>query len=303
VRVEVLLATHNGQKYISQFLDSLVDQRAVEIDLIVSDDGSSDETLRIVNSYINSFRSLKVLNGPNMGAKNNFAFLIQNSDSDYSAFADQDDIWFPDHLLESTSRLAPHIGRPALAFSKVLEFSESGPSRVWPKISRSPDLPILLTENLARGCTIVLNRNLVNLLKRTNFSEIYMHDWWAILAAKTCGIVEFINTPAVKYRIHEENVIGATKSIGYRLRLFCRSYFLEQEWLPQSQASLLMSQLGGFVNIQDQSLIQSFSNLNRCTIKVRYKFLYQKNLVLRQSRFENGLLKLVLLLSPRIRSK
>lgn len=303
VRVEVLLATHNGQKYVGELIESLAHQNGVEIDLVVSDDGSTDGTLQIVNSFTNSFRSLIILNGPNKGAKNNFAHLIRNSDSDFSAFADQDDIWLPNHLNESVNRLAAYTGSPALAFSKVIEFSDFATSHEWPQISSIPSLSNLLTENLARGCTIVLNRELMNLLKQSNFDEIYMHDWWAVLVAKTCGKVEFVNATAVKYRIHEENVVGTKKPTYERVRLFLQNYFLYQEWLPQRQASLLFRQFGDFMTKKDQYLVQTFANIKDYSLKERYKFLNQENLVLRQSIPENILLKLILLLVPNVRFK
>jgi len=302
VRVEVLLATHNGRKYIRQFLDSLANQVDVEINLIVSDDNSSDETLQIVTSYTKCFRTLTILNGPNKGAKDNFAHLIKISNSDFSAFADQDDIWLPNHLKESLNRLANHTGKPALAFSKVEEFWESGQSRVWPNINVNPSLSLLLTENMARGCTTVLNRELMNLLKQSNFSKIYMHDWWAILVAKTCGVVEFINAPGVMYRIHEENVVGTRKPIGERVRFFCFNYFFQNDWHPQTQASQLLLQFGSYLTNQDRNFMQTFANLKQESFKRRYKFLYQENLVLRQSRLESRLLKLLLLLVPKVRS-
>jgi glycosyltransferase involved in cell wall biosynthesis len=303
VRVEVLLATHNGEKFITEFLESLADQKDVEIDLVVSDDNSSDHTIQIVNSFADKFHSLKILTGPNKGAKNNFVHLIQNSNSEFSAFADQDDIWLQNHLKDSVNRLATHVGTPALVFSKVIEFSESAQNREWPVVSSNPELAMLLTENLARGCTIVMNSELINLLKKSDFSEIYMHDWWAILVAKTCGAVEFINTSGVKYRIHRENVVGSRKPFKVRMQLFCRSYFLNKEWIPRQQTFQLLAQYGGFMTDHDKSLVNTFANLGVHNLKRRYSFLYRQNIVFRQSKFENHLLKLVLLLSPLVRSK
>lgn len=303
MRIEVLLATHNGEKFVSEFLESLANQKDVEIDLVVSDDASSDHTIQIVNSFAGKFHSLKILTGPNNGAKNNFVHLIQNSNSDFSAFADQDDIWLQNHLNNSMSRLATHVGTPALVFSKVIEFSESAQIREWPDISSNPDLAMLLSENLARGCTIVMNRDLTNLLKQSDFSEIYMHDWWAILVAKTCGVVEFINTPGVKYRIHRENVVGSRKPLKVRMQLFCRSYFLNQEWVPRIQTFQLLLQYGDFMTNHDKTLVHTFANLGVEKLKRRYSFLYRQNFVFRQSKIENNLLKLVLLLSPLVKSK
>lgn len=303
MRVEVLLATHNGEKFINEFLQSLVNQKDVEIDLVVSDDNSSDRTVQIVNSFAEKFKSLKILSGPNSGAKNNFVHLIQNSNAEFSAFADQDDIWLQNHLKDSVNRITTHVGRPALVFSKVIEFSESMQIREWPDISSNPDLAMLLSENLARGCTMVINRDLMDLLKQSDFSNIYMHDWWAVLVAKTCGAVEFINAPGVKYRIHRENVVGSRKPLIVRMLLFCKSYFLNYEWIPHHQTSQLLVQYGGFMTSHHKTLVHTFANLGVQGFKRRYSFLYRQNFVFRQSKIENQLLKLVLLLSPFVRGK
>ncbi len=298
MRIEVLLATHNGEKYLDQFLESLQNQNGVEIDLVVSDDNSSDKTLEIIDSYTKSFRSTTVISGPNLGAKNNFAHLIKFSNSSFTAFADQDDIWLPNHLKDSIDVLERHARIPALVFSKVIEFSEFGKNRVWPRISSTPELSILLTENLARGCTVVLNRELVNLLKKSNFEKVYMHDWWAALVAKTCGIIEFINQPTIMYRIHDNNAIGLRKPHPTRLRLFWTRYFLNQEWVPGAQAKLLSAQFANNMTVQNRILVQTFANLYLITLKERYKFLFRANLSFRQSKIENLLLKLTLLLAP-----
>jgi len=162
---------------------------------------------------------------------------------------------------------------------------------------------MLLSENLARGCTILMNRDLMNLLKKSDFTGIYMHDWWAVLVAKTCGAVEFINTPGVKYRIHRENVVGARKPLRVRMTLFCRSYFMNQEWTPRRQTFQLLHQYGCFMTHQHKTLVNTFANLGHKELKKRYEFLYRQNFVFRQSKFENLLLKLVLLLSPLAGSK
>ena len=145
---------------------------------------------------------------------------------------------------------------------------------------------------------MVLNRELMNLLKQSNFDEIYMHDWWAVLVAKTCGKVEFINVTAVKYRIHGENIVGTKKPTHERGRLFLQNYFLHQEWLPQRQASLLFRQFGNFMTKKDQCLVQTFANIKDFSLKGRYKFLNQKGFILRDSFLENLLLKLLLLFLP-----
>ena len=91
--VQVLLATHNGEKYLREFLESLVTQTGVIIELLVSDDNSTDGTIEILKMYEEKFASLSVFNGPEQGPARNFFSLLQKANSDYVALADQDDIW------------------------------------------------------------------------------------------------------------------------------------------------------------------------------------------------------------------
>jgi glycosyltransferase involved in cell wall biosynthesis len=122
--IEVLLATYNGAAYLGAFLESLAQQVGVSIDLRVSDDGSTDSTLIILESYRESFNSLVVTAGPEKGPSENFFSLIAKAKSKYVALADQDDIWEPTHLINSIDRLASSGDVPALSFTRVSEFGE-----------------------------------------------------------------------------------------------------------------------------------------------------------------------------------
>lgn len=299
MQVEVLMATHNGEKFIHKMLDSLASQVGVQIDLVVSDDNSMDKTIEIVHSFRNSFNSLNIMNGPDLGPKHNFAKLIQNSRGKFSAFADQDDIWLPDHLKLSIDRLILHDSVPALVFSKVTEFSNSGTSSEWPTLDQSPQLSTWLTENFARGCTIVMNRELIDLIRKSDFNQIYMHDWWSVLVAKTCGILEFLPYPTIEYRIHDGNVVGAKKSLIRRSRLFLRTYFSNGGWVPQRQAAQLLAEFSFMMTLDNSKLVNKFVNIADHSFIQRYIFLYQSKFNFRQSNFENILLKFMLLLFPR----
>ena len=298
MRVEVLMATHNGEKFISEMLSSLENQKGVEIDLIVSDDNSTDKTLDIVTSYAKKFKSLTIIKGPNSGVKNNFANLIHFSNGNFSAFADQDDIWLPNHLEDSLLELSRLPQQPALVFSKVLEFSEAGNRNEWPKIESKPTLSNLLTENTARGCSMVLNRDLMDLLKKSNFNEVYVHDWWAVLVAKTCGVVAFLKAPSVLYRIHEYNTVGAKKSPHHRLGKFISTVFIHKKWLPLQQARGLRSDFASYMKLEDLWIIEKFVRLNKMNLVERAKFLYFENHTFRISKLENQLLKLFCLFIP-----
>ena len=207
--VQVLLATYNGAKFLHEFLVSLHNQNGVRIHLIVSDDGSEDETLKIIESFRTSFHRLTILDGPRKGAASNFFYLLDYADADYVALADQDDIWNPNHLIDSIGYLTPNSNEPKMIYSSVLEFSKEMPNpKKWPK-GNHHNFESFFFQNYARGCTIVLNRNLVELVvSRKKPEQIIMHDWWIALIAKSCGKAVFSSEPHIYYRLHADNTVG-----------------------------------------------------------------------------------------------
>lgn len=233
--VDVLLATFNGEKYLEEFLDSLALQENVKINLYISDDNSSDQTLDILSKYNKQFKKLIVLRGPENGPAENFFSLLKHGDSEYVAFADQDDIWEKDHLEKSVSRLNGWSDSPALTFCDVLEFYSDGTkNRVWPNLNREPSAMQLGVQNFARGCTIVFNKCAKNLILEKPVSGVIMHDWWIYLIISSCGEVIYANSVEINYRVHDNNFIGVSrKTRGLRERL-------KQPWPTVAQIEKLL---------------------------------------------------------------
>jgi glycosyltransferase involved in cell wall biosynthesis len=122
--VEVLLATFNGEKYLGEFLVSLSRQNDVIIHLRVSDDGSTDKTLDIINSHKDLFESCMIFSGPCNGPSANFFSLIEKATYEFVALADQDDVWLPHHLISSINRVSATPEVPSMSFSAVAEFGK-----------------------------------------------------------------------------------------------------------------------------------------------------------------------------------
>jgi glycosyltransferase involved in cell wall biosynthesis len=242
--VTVLLATYNGAEYLPAFLESLGGQVGVSIDLCVSDDGSTDSTLVILESYRSRFNSLVITAGPKNGPSENFFSLIAQTKSRYVALADQDDIWDFTHLKNSIERLAPSEDIPALSFTSVSEFDATPRDRlrIWP--SRvNVDRPMLLfAENLARGCTIVFNERALEAINRYRPNFAIMHDWWIALLISLIGEIKYSQTPEVNYRIHGNNFVGSKPSFSQR---FARLYGSKNsDWSPASQIREMYSSYG-----------------------------------------------------------
>jgi glycosyltransferase involved in cell wall biosynthesis len=215
--VEVLLATFNGELYLPEFLVSLCNQQGVRIHLRVSDDGSTDETLAIVDTFKNKFASCKLYSGPQKGPSANFFSLIEKSTYDFIALADQDDIWFPNKLLNSISHFNAE-NAPSLYTGSVCDLK--GKSHGYDLYQ----LPISIMRNRAQGCTMVFNRALRDLFLKTNPEKLVMHDWAILLIAQLHGVVYFDSKPNMYYRIHRNNYIGKSNYF-FRLMRYTNSIF------------------------------------------------------------------------------
>jgi hypothetical protein len=162
------------------------------------------------------------LQGPRLGAANSFFTLLDNcgDEYDYFAFADQDDVWLPDKIERAVLSLSRDgIEEPAMYCSRVEYVDESLGHIGYSQIPKKVDFTNALVENVAIGCTVVLNRSARNLLRGRFPQKTIMHDWWCYLVVSALGKVVFDERPGVKYRQHSGNVVGGTSS---RIELFRR---------------------------------------------------------------------------------
>jgi rhamnosyltransferase len=239
--VEVLLALYNGEKYLPEFLESLANQNRVKVHLYVSDDGSSDKSIEIVKRFEHKFVSVKFTNGPKTGPADNFFHLLSLSTHDYVALADQDDIWLPNHLINSIERLLPVQQLPSLSYALLEEFNTKGTIGIFPVIPHPSSVRQILTENPARGCTFVLNGKAVHLINKYKPLNAIMHDWWILLLIFSSGNVVRSQEPEIKYRIHENNTIGMKPGLFNRLSRYVHT-FRKRAWAPYSQAEELFTE-------------------------------------------------------------
>ena len=255
----MLLATYNGEDFLPEFLMSLQNQKGVEINLIVSDDGSHDKTIQILRAHKNNFRSFSMHAGPRQGPAENFFYLLTHAHSRFVAFADQDDIWLPDHLQKAHKRLSVESSVPSLTFSRTLDFNQTNKvSRLWPIGIQRLSFQTIMTENLARGCTICFNRAALLELRKHSHNLAVMHDWWALLLIALTGKISFGLEPEVIYRIHQNNVVGIPK----RHHLHSLKSMWEGSWRPYLQLSEIRNSLSNEdVNENYQTLSKFLNSL------------------------------------------
>lgn len=214
--VDVLLSTYNGTKYLPELLDSVWAQDYPDVSLSIRDDGSTDgATPALVEELLAGRTKASLAAGPNLGAGNSFLTLLGSvkSDASYAAFCDQDDVWLPDKLSVAVKALEPFEG-PALYCAAVRLVGEDlSDIRVHRRCVRGPSFENALVENIATGCTIVLNRPAIDLLTSRFPKDFLMHDAWCYLVVAGCGYVVYDPQPRVLYRLHRSNTIGVGRTL------------------------------------------------------------------------------------------
>lgn len=214
VTVTVLMSSYNGEQFIEEQIESILNQEGVNVNLVIRDDGSSDSTKIILNNY-NKLNNVTVLFSENIGVVGSFLYLIDNApDSEYYSLADQDDIWHPDKLKKAVEMLSNCNNETPLLYGANqncvdklkkflnLHFEED--------ITYTLNIEHVLFRNLIAGCTMVFNKKLLDILKEEkesrNIAFNRMHDTWIMLVALIRGKVIYDHRSCMEYRRHGNNV-------------------------------------------------------------------------------------------------
>ncbi len=221
------MSTYNGEKYLDVQIDSILEQSISKMDeyslkLVIRDDGSSDATVDILRGYESKYPDIiNVIVNDNKGVVESFFELLHNApESDYYAFSDQDDFWLPDKLLTAIKiidekTVVKDRRVPVLyACAPTLVDEELNP--IESKIKRDNPVPGFknaLVENICVGCTEVFNKELYRVVYGRKPEFTVMHDFWMYMVACCFGRVYYDNDSYIKYRQHEDNVLGMKTNI------------------------------------------------------------------------------------------
>lgn len=216
-KVQILLSTYNGEKYIKEQIESILSQEKVEINLLIRDDGSTDKTLEIVEKIALENKNIKFYKGKNIGPAKSFMDLINKSgEFEYFAFADQDDVWKPNKIISAINMLKEAEQKPALYMSALEIVDENLNTIEIKKVNGNFSFEGEIIRNFATGCTQVFNQKLCDIIKQYTPSYIIMHDSWI---TRVCygigGKVIIDNNTYIKYRQHKNNVMGY-KNDGFK---------------------------------------------------------------------------------------
>ncbi|WP_299436612.1 glycosyltransferase family 2 protein [uncultured Rhodospira sp.] len=284
--VDVLLATYNGEEYLVELLESIVNQDYHEFGIIARDDGSTDRTKDILEDFSSLYPD-KILvvedDRPTGSAKSNFAELLSYSKADYVLFADQDDIWLPkkiqilvDFILEHEAKWGKEV--PIYVFSDTVvtdsnlnTISESYFSFKKIDTSAASSLSNVLVCPPMLGCASVINRALRELMLPMPVDKITGHDWWGLLVAAVFGKVLCCQTPTVLYRIHGSNSsaqkevrLGSYIKVRGKVKAVRRGFCLRQ-----LQALALLERFGDHIPHDKRCILSHFLSIKNDSFFLR----------------------------------
>jgi len=202
--VSIALCTYNGDAYLKQQLDSIVNQSYPEIELIVVDDCSSDNTLNILKEYSAKYSFIKLfINPQNLGYIRNFEKAMSLCNGDFIALSDQDDIWD----LNKIEKQVKAIGKNLLIYHDSEFVDQNGESLSLymsdiMNLYRGDQPEVFLFFNCISGHSVLMKKELRDEL--LPFPEAYFHDWWMGYVATNLGSIDFIEESLVKYRQHQK---------------------------------------------------------------------------------------------------
>ena len=283
--VLVLLSTYNGEKFLSEQLDSLLNQINVNIHLLIRDDGSCDSTELILQKYSSKFSNVTIINGKNVGCKQSYCLLIDyaynNLNSfDYYAFCDQDDVWEIDKLYIAVTKLNEISNSKKLYTSSYYVVDEKLKKLYIKVIKYRHTVGEALMMINTLGCTQVYSEEIFRLsakrikVPKSNISKMPNHDGWLYLISiiNNAEII-YDETPHILYRQHQNNVVGANKS-SIQTRFF---RILASRNIKSEIAKILL-ELDYEIDKKTKVLLSLNSNYKK-SFKTKFKLLFSKDMI------------------------
>lgn len=214
------MATYQGENYLREQIDSILEQSYGNFRLLISDDMSQDGTREILNEYVEKDKRVVVfLQEKNLGVMQNFEFLMKQVESEYFMFSDQDDVWQKDKIQKSVNQMKQ--SNCDLVYSDLEVVSqelEPVCKSYWKlkgfekKVKKYNHFESLYLNNFVTGSTmLVKSKFLEKILPLPHQSKYILHDYWTALVVSKFGKMSYVDEPLVKYRQHGENQIGSKK--------------------------------------------------------------------------------------------
>ena len=285
MKLAVLMATYNGEKYLQAQIESIL-QQAVDIpfDLIVRDDGSTDGTIQILESY-RTKGALTYYTGENLGAARSFIHLLRdNPGYDYYAYADQDDVWNPGKLNKGLLAVAEETGPAVYCTNAALvdEQLQSLGRNTHREVPTYNLISVLCLACCAQGCTSVFNNALAKVIQEHDVPDVFiMHDSLVTcLCALIDGKIIYDHEPSMQYRMHGSNVFGmvtAKQSLSRVIKSRIKEITTKPKVSMYTQAHNILRTYADVISKQNQDLLKTVIRSEK-SLRARLRLVFDKEL-------------------------
>ncbi|MBN2177340.1 MAG: glycosyltransferase family 2 protein [Demequinaceae bacterium] len=221
-RVSVALCTYNGEAFLGDQLRSILNQDAPALEVVISDDGSTDGTLAVIEDVTEHYSGpteIRLIHTTRVGGvTQNFDRAIGQCRGEIVALSDQDDTWEP-HKLRVLGEYFVDASTPHLVFSDAALIDDAGARlsgslhgslrlgrRERHELRSGRAFELLIRRNVVTGAVAAFSRDLYTLA--TPFPTSWVHDEWLAILASAIGDVALVNETLVNYRLHAANQIG-----------------------------------------------------------------------------------------------
>ena len=251
------MATYNGEKYLAEQLDSIINQTYHNWNLLIRDDSSTDRTLEIIQDYQKKDNRIKLLkdNKGNLGIVKNFEELLKNSESEFIMFSDQDDIWIENKLdvyLKTAEKIKIKgflLHSDAVLFNK--NKSDASIRTFISKKAEKKGLENTFFNYFVQGATILISKEIKNFILPFP-KEAYLHDRYIHLISELFFERIFVNKALIYYRQHGDNQIGAKNTIR---ELLSKRYFDERD---RQLIKIIYNKYGSLLTDDKKKLIEEY---------------------------------------------
>lgn len=236
--ISVALATLNGERFLPAQLATIADQTLLPDELVVVDDGSSDKTIDIIESFQKTapFKVRIFRNPERLGYRRNFMRAASLCAGDFIAFCDQDDLWKNDKFATVMREFFDPEVLMVYHNADLIDANGRSSGGIFRKRDKSATLHYSEVEpwRIVPGFTQVIRRSLLdhNHLQQRSLDmfelhEEMPHDQWYLFLASVLGKVRYIASPLASYRLHGDNVSGwlPAKPLAYALHCIAHANF------------------------------------------------------------------------------
>ena len=238
--ISIVLITYNGEKYIREQLDSILEQTMQNLEIVVCDDCSTDSTKHILEEYARKdFRIVLHFNEKNLGYLKNVEKAISYAGGGYIALADQDDVWEKDHLFKLYSNIGDNflVCGDTLCVDKENNSLNIRYSKLYGmninllKSNEEHLLRLLVMSNIFQGAAMMFKKEFVNIILPFP-DNIEYHDWWLALCAMALNKFVYIPEVVIRHRRHDSNASTDVKNIDDVYFSYKKEYVTMLEKLP-----------------------------------------------------------------------